>query len=267
VGVIVIVLVTVFFLGNYTTPKITTTSSTTIYQTTTETATTTFTLYPNSQPWHSFTSATSRTGSVTVTTTETVAITTTTVTNIERIGIANVITESPTIVIVNVTNMGNVNVTIVDVLLNGKSLSTVNEGASNPSLPFSLEAGISQTFTLTFSSPLPLDTYVMTIATFISSEEVLEIVRQVQGWSAAQLASYGVFKELRYLKEEEGSGWLDIYTVDPSTGKLLVLEQSLSPQIPSGIVRWRGYFWFVSVTSSVGAVSFWIDAVNATVML
>lgn len=256
VGVIVIVLVTVFFLGNYTTPKITTTSSTTIYQTTTETATTTFTLYPNSQPWHSVTTRPLQPGETTAIT-RTIAITTTTVTSIERLMIENVHVESPTKATVNVTNMGNVNVAIADVLLNGKSLSTVNGGVPNPSLPFNLEAGRTQAFTLTFSSPLPSDTYFVTIATFISSEEALEIVRQIQGWSVADLASFGTLTKLYYIIEEEG--WVDLYTVDRGTGKIITLEQSLSR------MSLRGYFWLVLVSSSLGAVFFWIDAVNATV--
>lgn len=158
----------------------------------------------------------------------------------------------------NVKNTGNVNVTILDVLLNGKSLSNVNGGTSNPNLPFSIEAGVPQTINLTFSSPLPSGTYLITIATLISSEEALDAVMQVQGWNATQLASYGVFTELRYLKTEEGNGWTDIYTIDPSTGKTLILEQSLSLNVPL-----RGYYWFVSVNSnSGGAVAFWVNAVN-----
>ena len=108
--------------------------------------------------------------------------------------------------------------------------------------------------------------------TFITSDSAINAAKQFKGWSPTQLASYGVFTELRYLKEEEG--WLIIYTVDPATGKILQLEQSLLLTIPDPVVKLRGYYWFASINTNVsaprgqvGAYSnlFWVNAINAAI--
>jgi hypothetical protein len=68
---------------------------------------------------------------------------------------------------VNVKNTGSTDQTISDILVNGKSLSSVNGGTSNPSLPITISAGVSQTIILNFSSPLPSGTYFIAIRTSI----------------------------------------------------------------------------------------------------
>ena len=103
------------------------------------------------------------TATVTVTTTKTEgpAITltsTTTVTSVGRLEITNAYANSPTQVVVSVMNKGSTDQTITDVLVNGKPLSSVNGGISNPSLPIKVAAGTSQTINLTFSSPLSSNT-------------------------------------------------------------------------------------------------------------
>lgn len=110
--------------------------------------------------------------------------------------------------------------------------------------------------------------------TFITSDKAVNSAKQFRGWNAAQTPSYVVFTELRYLKED--AGWLNIYTVDVKTGKTLILEQSLSLQIPDTVVRLRGYYWYVSINTNpnadvreIGSSSydFWVNAYNATVMV
>lgn len=112
---------------------------------------------------------------------------------------------------------------------------------------------------------------------FISSDEAVSIASQFKGWGAAEIASYGVFTEMRYLNEslEDGEKWLDIYIADPKTGEILRHQQSLSFKIPDPVVKLRGYYWYVSINTNPDAPpmeagtyshSFWINAVNATIM-
>ncbi|MGD0330586.1 MAG: hypothetical protein ABSB40_09120 [Nitrososphaeria archaeon] len=117
---------------------------------------------------------------------------------------------------------------------------------------------------------------VLNVSSLISSDESLNAVMEFQGWNATQMASYGVYTQLRYLKEE--NGWLNIYTVDPNTTKILSLEASESLQIPDPTVKLPGYFWFIDINADVKTVApgnfpeagtyydFWVDAVNATVV-
>jgi len=108
-------------------------------------------------------------------------------------------------------------------------------------------------------------------STLISSDKAVNAAVQLKGWNATELASYRVFTELRYLKEE--NGWLYIYAADAKTGNL-TFEQILSLQIPDPVAKLRGYYWYVSINTNpnadikeVGTYSydFWVDAVNATV--
>jgi len=55
-------------------------------------------------------------------------------------------------------NNGSTDQTITGILVNGNSLSSVNGGTSNPSLPIKVAAGTSQTIYLTFNSPLSSNT-------------------------------------------------------------------------------------------------------------
>jgi hypothetical protein len=113
------------------------------------------------------------TATVTVTTTATQGLTstirvtsTTTVTSVERLEITGAYASSQTQVVVDVKNSGSTDQTITDILVNGKTLSSVNGGISNPSLPIKVAAGTSQTINLTFSSPLSSNTiYFVTIQT------------------------------------------------------------------------------------------------------
>jgi hypothetical protein len=107
--------------------------------------------------------------------------------------------------------------------------------------------------------------------TLISSDKAVNAAVQLEGWNATELASYRVFTELRYLKEE--NGWLYIYTTNAKTGNL-TFEQILSLQIPDPVAKLRGYYWYVSVNTNPNAdikeagtysYDFWVDAVNATV--
>ncbi len=103
------------------------------------------------------------TATVTVTTTQTQGLTTTvttttTVTSIGRLEITNAYANSPSQVVVSVKNSGSTDQTITDILINGKPLSSVNGGTSNPSLPIKVAAGTSQTINLNFSSPLSSNT-------------------------------------------------------------------------------------------------------------
>ena len=117
----------------------------------------------------------------------------------------------------------------------------------------------------------------LTQPNLISSDKAVNAVMKFKGWNTTEMMSYGVFSELRYLKEE--SGWLNIYTVDPNTTKILNFEQSLSLQIPDPVVKLRGYYWYVDVNVNPKTVApgtfpeagvyynFWVDAVNGTVAL
>lgn len=131
------------------------------------------------------------------------------------------------------------------------------------------------TETLTTTSTVSV-TSVLTVSSLISSDEALNAVMKFKGWNATVMASYVVYTQLRYLKEE--NGWLNIYTVDPDTTKILNFEASLSLQIPDPVVRLRGYYWYVDVNADVKTVApghfpeagvyynFWVDAVNATIV-
>ena len=132
------------------------------------------------------------------------------------------------------------------------------------------------TETLTTTSTVSV-TSVLTVSALISSGEVLNAVMKFKGWNATEMASYVVYTQLRYLKEE--NGWLNIYTVDPNTAKILNFEASLSLQIPDPVVKLRGYYWYVDVNVNPKTVApgtfpeagvyynFWVDAVNGTVAL
>lgn len=109
-------------------------------------------------------------------------------------------------------------------------------------------------------------------ASLISSDEAVKVAAQSKGWSTAQLASYRNFTELRYLKQN--GDWLEIYAADGKTGTLLKREQTLSLKIPDPVVKLRGYYWFVSVTTNTTvpvqeaahySYLFWIDAANTTI--
>jgi hypothetical protein len=83
---------------------------------------------------------------------------TTTVTNIGRLEIRGAYAKSPTQVVVDVKNTGDVDQTITDILVNGNPISMVNGGTSSPHLPIKVAAGASQTINLSFSVPLSPDT-------------------------------------------------------------------------------------------------------------
>ena len=106
----------------------------------------------------------------------------------------------------------------------------------------------------------------------ISQGDAMNVVAQSKGWSATQLASYRNFTELKYL--EQNGDFLNIYTIDPETGSRLKLEQSLPLKIPDPVVKLRGYYWFVSITTNTTvpieevahySYLFWIDAASAKV--
>ena len=108
---------------------------------------------------------------------------------------------------------------------------------------------------------------------FISSSEAVSIAAKSEGWSPAQLSSYGVYTEMRYLKTD--GQVLDIYVVNPATGGNLTLQGTLSLTVPDPIVNLRGYYWFVSFNTSPNqpiqdaglfSYTFWIDAVTGTIM-
>jgi len=151
-----------------------TTSTTPITHTTTATTTATTTGSTTIPTGFTVTvTVTEQVGTVTMTVTTTVTqgysvvtvTTTTTVTSIEGIEITNAYASSPTQVVLNIKNIGSTEQTITDILVNGKSLSSVNGGTSNPSLPSTIAAGASETFILNFSSPLPSGTYFIAIRT------------------------------------------------------------------------------------------------------
>lgn len=109
--------------------------------------------------------------------------------------------------------------------------------------------------------------------TLISSDDAVKVAAQSKSWSAPQIASFKIFTELRYLKQN--GDMLEIYTADAKTGTLLRREQTLSLKIPDPVVKLRGYYWFVSVNTNPTvpvyevkyySYLFWIDAKNATIV-
>jgi hypothetical protein len=110
---------------------------------------------------------------VTITMTETEASATVTVGQIistttvitEQIQITDVNAINSTKITITALNVGNVDETLTDILVNGNPLSSVNGGISNPSLPITIASGGSQVIVLNFSSPLPSGTYVITVLT------------------------------------------------------------------------------------------------------
>jgi hypothetical protein len=116
---------------------------------------------------------------------------------------------------------------------------------------------------------------VLNVSSLISSNEALKAVMNFKGWNATQMASYAVYTELDFLNVS--GGWLNTYTVDPSTGRILNLESSESLKIPDPTVKLRGYYWHVDINADVKTVApgkfpeaginydFWVNAVNATI--
>jgi len=110
---------------------------------------------------------------VTITMTETEASATVTVGKIvstttvitEQIQITDVNAINASQITITALNVGNVDETLTDILVNGNPLSSVNGGTSNPSLPITITSGGSQVIFLNFSSPLLSGTYVITVLT------------------------------------------------------------------------------------------------------
>jgi len=130
-----------------------------------------------------------------------------------------------------------------------------------------LTTNTTSTLTTTYTVSV---TSVLTVSSLISSAEALKAVMNFEGWNATEMASYPTYTQLRYLKEE--NGWVNIYTVNASTGETLTVEAGMSLQAPDPTVKLRGYYWFVDVNVAPPPnhieglyYDFWVNAINATI--
>ena len=73
---------------------------------------------------------------------------------------------SRTEILVNVKNIGTLEAIIESIFIEGKPLSIVNGGTSNPRIPVILKVGASETITLDFQSPLTSGITNITIRTY-----------------------------------------------------------------------------------------------------
>ncbi len=152
-----------------------------------------------------------------------------------------------------------------------KSLSTT----TIYSTPITTKTGITTSTITSGTNTTTTVISVLNVSNLISFDEALNAVMKFQGWNATVIASYLVYTQLRFLKEE--NGWFNIYTVDPNRTKILSLEASESLQIPDPTVKLLGYYWFIDINADVKTVApgnfpeagvyynFWVDAVNATI--
>jgi len=77
---------------------------------------------------------------------------------------------SRTEILVKVKNIGNLEATVITILIEGKPIHTVNGGTSSPRIPIHLKVGASETITLTFSSPLTSGITTIAIRTYSGKE-------------------------------------------------------------------------------------------------